>query len=148
MRWPGDGPPLIDPAWRTDVVLRLASGIQRSGDFSALPILADALEEAGCDSLFVLNHCRLCPVHEPGCWVVSAVLRTPALSHPPEPMLTSEQTLRLRRVVAAAVNRPSVRFGQRVRKALDSMLGWVVVLVLVLAAVVVTLSIAGVLHIH
>ena len=43
-------------------------------DFAAMPILADALEEAGCDSANILAHCREPGVHVRGCWVVDLVL--------------------------------------------------------------------------
>ena len=44
-------------------------------DFSAMPILADALQDAGCDNDDVLNHCRDAKqVHVRGCWVVDLVL--------------------------------------------------------------------------
>jgi hypothetical protein len=39
-----------------------------------MPILADALQDAGCDSDDVLNHCRSAGVHVRGCWVVDSVL--------------------------------------------------------------------------
>jgi hypothetical protein len=45
-----------------------------SRDFSAMPILADALQDAGCDSDDVLNHCRGEDSHVRGCWVVDLVL--------------------------------------------------------------------------
>jgi hypothetical protein len=48
----------FDPAWRTDTVLSLAKGMYESRDFSAMPILADALQDAGCDNDDMLNHCR------------------------------------------------------------------------------------------
>jgi hypothetical protein len=38
------------------------------------PILADALEEAGCTKDEILNHCRLAGEHVLGCWVVDLVL--------------------------------------------------------------------------
>jgi hypothetical protein len=43
-------------------------------DFGALPILADALQDAGCDSADVLDHCRGPGPHVRGCWVVDRVL--------------------------------------------------------------------------
>ena len=43
-------------------------------DFAAMPILADALEEAGCDNADILAHCRAPGVHVRGCWVVDLVL--------------------------------------------------------------------------
>jgi hypothetical protein len=64
----------FDPAWRTSSALDLARSAYASGDFSVLPILADALQEAGCDDPAVLGHCRDAAVHARGCWVVDAVL--------------------------------------------------------------------------
>ena len=44
-------------------------------EFSAMPILADALQDAGCDNDDVLNHCRDTPAkHLRGCWVLDGVL--------------------------------------------------------------------------
>ncbi|MDY3556283.1 hypothetical protein R5W24_005446 [Gemmata sp. JC717] len=46
-----------------------------SRDFSAMPILADALQDAGCEDGAVLDHCRdPHGVHVRGCWVVDLVL--------------------------------------------------------------------------
>jgi hypothetical protein len=45
-----------------------------SCDFTAMPILADALEEAGCDQPDILAHCRGPGPHVRGCWVVDLVL--------------------------------------------------------------------------
>jgi hypothetical protein len=40
-----------------------------------MPILADALQDAGCDNEEVLDHCRAADgVHVRGCWVVDLVL--------------------------------------------------------------------------
>ncbi len=60
--------------WRTDTALSLASQLYVAGDFSAMPILADALQDAGCDNDDVLNHCRGDGPHVRGCWVVDLVL--------------------------------------------------------------------------
>lgn len=63
------------PEWRTDTATALARQIYESRDFSAMPILADALQDAGCDSDDILNHCRDPEqVHVRGCWVVDLVL--------------------------------------------------------------------------
>jgi hypothetical protein len=44
-------------------------------DFSAMPILADALKDAGCDNADMLDHCRdTGATHVRGCWVVDLVL--------------------------------------------------------------------------
>src|SRR5207249_1467419 len=51
-------PVTIDPAWRTSTVLALARGICDEKGFDRMPILADALMDAGCDNDEVLDHCR------------------------------------------------------------------------------------------
>ena len=64
-----------DPAWLTSDVLALACGMYESRDFGAMPILADALQDAGCDNADVLAHCRdASATHVRGCWVVDLVL--------------------------------------------------------------------------
>jgi hypothetical protein len=68
-------PVSLDPRWRTSAVLDLARSMYESRDFAAMPILADALEEAGCDDADVLAHCRGDGPHVRGCWVVDLVLR-------------------------------------------------------------------------
>jgi hypothetical protein len=61
-----------DPAWRSETVVSLADGIHFDNAFDRVPILADALEEAGCDHPDVLAHCRGPDPHARGCWVVDA----------------------------------------------------------------------------
>jgi hypothetical protein len=68
------GPLPSQAAWRTDTVVALARQMYDSRDFRAMPILADALQDAGCDNDEVLNHCRAGAVHFRGCWVVDLVL--------------------------------------------------------------------------
>ena len=60
--------------WRTSTAVAIAKGMYESRDFSAMPILADALQDAGCDSDDILNHCRGPGPHVRGCWVVDLVL--------------------------------------------------------------------------
>ena len=67
-------PVAFAPAWRTDTVKSLAAQMYESRDFSAMPILADALQDAGCDSTDILAHCRSNGPHVRGCWVVDLVL--------------------------------------------------------------------------
>jgi hypothetical protein len=68
-------PVSFDPTWRTSTALAIAKGMYESRDFGAIPILADALQEAGCANDDVLNHCRAANgVHVRGCWVVDLVL--------------------------------------------------------------------------
>lgn len=62
------------PAWRTDTVVTLARQMYEARDFGAMPILADALQDAGCDSADVLAHCRGPGPHVRGCWVCDLVL--------------------------------------------------------------------------
>jgi len=61
-----------EPSWRSETVIALATGIHFDNAFDRLPILADALEEAGCDNIEVLAHCRGPGPHARGCWVVDA----------------------------------------------------------------------------
>jgi hypothetical protein len=51
-------PVVFDAKWRTETAVALATGIYEERAFDRLPILADALEEAGCDHADVLSHCR------------------------------------------------------------------------------------------
>jgi hypothetical protein len=64
----------IDERWRTSTVVSLAQSIYSDRAFDHLPILADALEDAGCDNVDILNHCRGGSEHVRGCWVVDLVL--------------------------------------------------------------------------
>ena len=67
-------PIAFDPAWRTDTAVDIAKGMYESRDFGAMPILADALQDAGCDNDDVLDHCRDANgTHVRGCWVVDLV---------------------------------------------------------------------------
>src|SRR5262245_45497126 len=62
-------------AWNDMVIPKIAQGIYEEGDFQRLPILADALEEAGCTNEDILTHCRdPKQVHVKGCWVVDLLL--------------------------------------------------------------------------
>jgi hypothetical protein len=67
-------PVTFSPDWRTDTAVTLARQMYESRDFSTMPILADALQDAGCDSADILNHCRGPGPHVRGCWVVDLVL--------------------------------------------------------------------------
>lgn len=61
-------------SWITSSVLALARRMYDSRDFSAMPILADALQDSGCDNTDILDHCRGPGPHVRGCWVVDAIL--------------------------------------------------------------------------
>jgi hypothetical protein len=60
--------------WRTADAVIIARRAYETRDFSGLPILADALEDAGCDDADVLAHCRSEGSHARGCWAVDLVL--------------------------------------------------------------------------
>jgi hypothetical protein len=68
--------PTIEPAileWNGGTVVKLATAIYDQRRFRDMPILADALEEAGCNNPYVLGHCRQ-PGHVKGCFVLDTVL--------------------------------------------------------------------------
>jgi hypothetical protein len=68
-------PVKFKPGWRSPTAVALARDLYESRDFSAMPVLGDALEEAGCDNADVLAHCRGPKVfHVRGCWVVDLIL--------------------------------------------------------------------------
>jgi hypothetical protein len=67
-------PVAVEPSWLTSTVTALATGIYAERAFDRMPILADALQDAGCDNEDVLNHCRQPGAHARGCWVVDLVL--------------------------------------------------------------------------
>ena len=67
-------PIVFDPKWRTEDVLGLALGIYEDRAFDRLPMLADALRDAGCDDEQILGHCQSDGPPVRGCWVVDLVL--------------------------------------------------------------------------
>jgi hypothetical protein len=67
-------PVAFSQKWRTNTAVSLARTMYESRDFSAMPILADALQDAGCDNDDVLTHCRGSGPHVRGCWVIDLVL--------------------------------------------------------------------------
>ena len=67
-------PVACDPAWRTSDVMLLARGIYEEKAFDRMPILADALQDAGCTSDELLNHLRdPLATHVRGCWALDLV---------------------------------------------------------------------------
>jgi transcriptional regulator with XRE-family HTH domain len=71
-------PATVDPAWlagNDGAVPALARSIREGRAFHLLPILGDALEEAGCVDPAILDHCRTPGEHARGCWVVDALVR-------------------------------------------------------------------------
>jgi hypothetical protein len=70
-------PMTINTTWltqRAGTVRRLSEKIYNERRFADLPVLADALEEAGCDNPDTLDHCRGGGEHVRGCWVLDLVL--------------------------------------------------------------------------
>jgi hypothetical protein len=66
-------PVAIDPRWLTPDVRQLAAVIHEEQAFDRMPVLGDALEEAGCVEPAVLEHCREGGEHVRGCWVVDGL---------------------------------------------------------------------------
>jgi hypothetical protein len=70
-------PVSVDPGWLVwngGTIQQIAETIYDERAFDRLPILADALEDAGCTNEDILNHCRQPGVHVRGCWVIDLVL--------------------------------------------------------------------------
>ncbi len=67
--------PALHRDWLTDTVLVIARHADELGEYSALPILADALQDAGCDDQAMLDRCRAeSGIHSRGNWVVDLLL--------------------------------------------------------------------------
>ena len=67
----------VDPAWlrwNNGTVPTIAQGVFDDRAFDRLPILADALADAGCNNEDILAHCRSANPHTHGCWVVDLLL--------------------------------------------------------------------------
>jgi hypothetical protein len=62
-------------AMQGGVVVRMATAIYNDRRWEDMPLLGDALEEAGCDDQTVLDHCRGSGPHARGCFVVDAILK-------------------------------------------------------------------------
>ena len=61
-------------AWNGGMVRKIAQAIYDERAFERMPILADVLEDAGCDDADLLAHCRGPGPHARGCWVVDLLL--------------------------------------------------------------------------
>lgn len=67
------GFPLADLRWLSKDVCNMVQAIDASGNYGDLPVLADALEEAGCENVDFLEHLRgPCP-HIKGCWAIESL---------------------------------------------------------------------------
>jgi hypothetical protein len=70
-------PVSLDPswlAWNGGVVRKMAQTIYDEHRFTDLPVLADALEDAGCADAAAPAHCRQPGEHVRGCWVMDLLL--------------------------------------------------------------------------
>jgi hypothetical protein len=67
--------PKIGPQWITSTVLSLVRQMDDSGDYSIVPILADALQDAGCTDEAIMDSCRSAGNnHVRGNWVVDLII--------------------------------------------------------------------------
>jgi hypothetical protein len=66
--------PPLRAEWLTSDVVAIARGIHANTAFDGLPVLCDALQDAGCDDQLVIDHLQTCPDHSPSCWVVEIIL--------------------------------------------------------------------------
>jgi hypothetical protein len=70
-------PVSLDPTWLTwqhGTIPKLAQSIYDERAFDRLPVLADALEEAGCADHAILAHLRGPGPHALGCWALDLLL--------------------------------------------------------------------------
>jgi hypothetical protein len=81
LSWGDDGAATVSrlagrpaPPWLSPDALNVARAIAAGRDWAALPVLADALEEAGCDDARILTHLRQPGPHGRGCWAVRRLL--------------------------------------------------------------------------
>jgi hypothetical protein len=67
----------LDPSWliwHGCLLVSMAQKMYESRNFNDMPVLADALEEAGCQDQDILSHCRSGGEHVRGCCVIDLVL--------------------------------------------------------------------------
>jgi hypothetical protein len=65
----------INYRWRTSDVIDLARAIDADRAFERMPILADALMDAGCEDERLIGHCQANEGHVKGCWALDLLLR-------------------------------------------------------------------------
>jgi hypothetical protein len=74
-----EGPRLVDPhwlCWNGGIIRTLAQAIADEHAWDRLPILADALEEAGCRNSEFIEHCRAGEPHTNCCWIIDIMLQS------------------------------------------------------------------------
>ena len=64
----------FDFGWISPTVHSLAQAIYDDRAFDRMPILGDALKDAGCTNQEILSHCRGSGPHAKGCWVLDLLL--------------------------------------------------------------------------
>lgn len=67
-------PMIAEPCWKSSTVLDLARTIYDRHRYELLPLLGDALMDAGCDSADWIDHCQYDAPHARGCWVIDSLL--------------------------------------------------------------------------
>jgi hypothetical protein len=74
-------PVAVAPEWRSQSIVQLADAAYRDRqlptgelDTGSLGVLADALEERGCNDEYLLGHLRSAGPHVRGCWAVDLLL--------------------------------------------------------------------------
>ena len=58
-------------------ISQIAQAIYEECAFGRMPILADALEDAGCNDGDLMRHCRQPGVRVRGCWVLDLLFAKP-----------------------------------------------------------------------
>ncbi len=79
---------ILDPsllAWSDGTIPKLALAIRDEEAFERMPILADALEDAGCVSEEILEHLRGPGPHHRSCWCLALILDQPTSQQPDVP---------------------------------------------------------------
>jgi len=61
-------------AWNGRMIPKLALSVYEEGAFDRLPVVADALQDAGCDNGEILTHLRGPGPHVRGCWCLDLLL--------------------------------------------------------------------------
>jgi hypothetical protein len=70
-------PIVVDPnwlLWNGGMVGKIAAAIYADRTFEQMPVLGDALEDAGCTNTELLAHCRQTASHVRGCWALDLLL--------------------------------------------------------------------------
>jgi hypothetical protein len=70
-------PIILDPSWLSwhgGLLVSMARQMYDRRDFTDMPVMGDALEDAGCSNQDILSHCRSGGEHYRGCWVLDLVL--------------------------------------------------------------------------